>query len=119
IAAKRLGMEVKAYEDKIVNEYWVYGYDAVNEKAADEQVLAKCGESLNGSDVVEFQTFFGPVKVTFSKCPLIKEPESIDFGRILEANRGEVERTVRMSLSDKRRFVNEYITTSRFGEIFK
>jgi len=120
VAAKRMGIDVKTYENLIFNEYWVYGFDAVSNKAADEQILVKCGSSLNGSDTVEFQTFFGPVKVTFSQCPLIKEPESIDFSGILDLeDRKEIEKVIKMGLEDKPRFVDEFIVTSRFYEFFR
>lgn len=119
VASKRMGIDLKTYESKILNEYWVYGFDAVEAKVADEQVMLRCGDTLEGSDAMVFDTIFGPVTVTFSKCPLIKEPESINLGGIAPEHRDEVNKTVKMSLSDKVRFVNEYIVTARFFEIFR
>lgn len=119
VASKRMGIDLKTYENKILNEYWVYGFDALEAKVADEQVMLRCGESLDGSDSMVFDTLFGPVTVTFSKCPLMKDPESINLGKVSEEHREEVSRTVKMSLSDKVKFVNEFIVTSRFSEIFR
>lgn len=119
VAASRLGMSLKDYEAMIVNEYWVFGFDAIGQKAADEQVLLKCGESLDGTDTVEYQTLFGSAQVTFSKCPLIKEPESVNMANTKTENRSTVETALKMSITNKREFVNQYITTARFSEIFK
>lgn len=120
IASKRMGIDVKTYENQIFNEYWVYGFDAVAEKAADEEVLIRCGESLDGSDIVQFETMFGNVDVTFSKCPLIKAPEKINFSGLFDrAKQQEVQQVFNLAFEDKPRFVREYIITDRFFEFFK
>ena len=119
IAAQRMGMKLKDYEALVIPEYWVYGFDAVTAKAADEQVLLQCGETLDGTDVVTFDTFFGPVKVTFAKCPLIKEPEAIDLGFISLAKQDLVQEAIKTSIEDKSTFVSDYITTAKFHEIFR
>lgn len=120
IASQRMGIDLKTYENKIYNELWVYGYDALDEKVADEQVLVRCGESMKGSFKANFDTLFGPVTVTFSKCPLIKAPEAIELGNIKnEGDRARAEEIVSMSLLDETRFVKEYIVTNRFVEFFK
>jgi ATP-dependent protease ClpP protease subunit len=119
VAATRMGMDTKAYETLVLNEYWVYGFDAVDAKAADEQVALRCGESMDGTEVVSFQTFFGDVKVTFSKCPLMKEPESIDFGNVMDSDRENVMSAIKMSLLQQTKFVDSYILTSKFSEMFR
>lgn len=119
VAATRMGMKMADYEKMVVPEYWVYGFDAVGAKAADEQVLVKCGDSLDGSEDIEYDTMFGPVTVTFSQCPLIKNPEKIDFGRVATGSREAVEYVMNLSLQDERKFVSEYISTGRFYEYFR
>jgi ATP-dependent protease ClpP protease subunit len=119
VASQRMGLDVKTYENMIFNEYWVYGFDAIGDKAADEQVLVQCGETLDGTDSVLFETMFGTVKVSFSKCPLIKEPEGIEMGGIAPENKAEVLKAIKMSLSDEKEFVNQFITTGRFNELFR
>lgn len=119
VASQRMGIDAKAYDQLIFNEYWVYGFDAVAEKAADEQVLVKCGATLDGSDDVEYDTIFGPITVTFSKCPLIKAPEKIDLGKIGFGEQAKARDVINMALNDEREFVKEYITTNRFAEVFK
>lgn len=119
-AYTRMGMAAKDYENLILHEYWVYGFDAVAAKAADEEVLLRCGTSLTGSEDVPFDTIFGKVTVTFSQCPLIKAPEKIDLSQILNKDKNEeVKQLFGMALEDKPSFVREFITTDRFSEVFK
>ena len=119
VAATRMGMDTKAYETLVLNEYWVYGFDAVGDKAADEEVAVRCGESMDGSEAVNFETMFGTVKVTFSKCPLMKEPESIEMGNVKESDRESVLEAIKMSLLHEKLFVDTYILTSKFSEMFR
>lgn len=118
-AANRMGMDPKAYDQLIFNEYWVYGFDAISAKAADQQVLVKCGDSLDGSDKVVFNTLFGTITVTFSKCPLIKAPESVELSGSNAAQDAQMRDLITMAIEDKPRFVKEYISTDRFYEVFK
>lgn len=119
IASERLGLDLKSYEEKIYNEMWVYGFDAINEKVADEVVLVNCGESLNGSFVEVYDTLFGQVNVTFSKCPLIKAPEKVELAQVAPENKDTVETALRMSFSNEEKFVKDYIVTDKFYTIFK
>lgn len=119
IASQRMGLDLQTYEGKIYNELWVYGFDALNEKVADETVLVSCGESLNGTYSQIFDTFFGPVKVTFNKCPLIKTPESIEMGNIATGDQAKVKAAIDMAINNEDQFVREYIVTDRFSAMFK
>lgn len=119
-AATRLGISMKQYEDLIFNEYWVFGFDAVSAKVADEQVLVKCGASMRGSEDMAFDTVFGKAVVTFSQCPLIKTPENISFAGIRDhAHDGEVRTAITQSLEDKVKFIRNYLDTDKFFEVFK
>jgi ATP-dependent protease ClpP protease subunit len=119
-AAKRMGMDLNKYEAMVVNEYWIYGYDAVADKAADEEVLVQCGESLTGTEDLSFQTMFGEMTATVSKCPLIKGAVSIDASQLYDkADVQEATEILLMSLENKRVFIKEYIVTGKFVEIFR
>ena len=74
IAASRVGLKLEEYKSLIHDELWLTGLDAVKRGHADEVISAKCDSSLNGSYYQTFNTFFGPVDVEFSKCPLIVGP---------------------------------------------
>ena len=77
IAAHRVGLKLGEYKSIIHDELWLTGADAVKRGHADEVVQAVCGESLSGTYQKIFFTFFGPVDVEFSNCPLIVGPISI------------------------------------------
>jgi ATP-dependent protease ClpP protease subunit len=119
IASARVGMDLATYKDKIVNEWWIHGFDAVSEKVADEMVLIQCGETLKGVDTLKFDTFFGPVIVKFDKCPLIRDPVSVDFKEVDEKALNYVSSTFRSLFNDKTQFTKDYISTGKFYKVFK
>jgi ATP-dependent protease ClpP protease subunit len=80
ISSTRVGMSLEDYQKAIHDELWVIGQDAVDKGHADEVVLAKCDKSLSGTYIKTYQTFFGPVDVEFSNCPLISGPLRIVRG---------------------------------------
>lgn len=70
--AKRVGLSPEAYKKLIYDELWLDGQSAVKTGHADRIAKIKCSDKIiaaTRSEVV--RTFFGPVQVTFSKCPLI------------------------------------------------
>ena len=85
VSAARVGLSLDDYKKAIHDELWVIGQDAVNKGHADEVVLAKCDKSLSGSYIKTFYTFFGPVDVEFSNCPLITGPLRIVTGQSQES----------------------------------
>lgn len=113
-AAQRLGMTLKDYKSMIVNEYWVFGFDAVQEKAADEQILVRCGNSMTGTTKVEYQTMFGAVDAYFSNCPLIKYPEKVVFMGLDLANETKALNLVRFYITKKNDYLNSYIKTDKY-----
>lgn len=118
IAAKRMGLSLKDYKKLILNEYWVHGFDAISDKAADESVLVKCGKTMDGSYKETFNTLFGPVEVTFAKCPLIKSPLEVSFKGIATENQAYVRHAFKNMFLDKKAFVQEFITTNKLNTIF-
>lgn len=118
-AAKRLKMPLADYQEMIVNEYWVHGFDAVGEKAADEQVLVRCGKSLQGTQEVMYNTFFGPVAVSFSKCPLIRAPLKVDASQVKLENQSYVNHVFHKAFNARVDFVKEFILTDKFSTVFK
>ncbi len=119
VASKRLEVSIPEYKAKIVNEYWIHGFNALTEKVADEIVLIKCGESMNGVEYQNFDTMFGPVKVGFDKCPLIKEPVSVDFAQVRVDAQNYVRSIIKDVIFDKTKFTKEVIVTGKFHTIFK
>jgi len=79
-AARRIGSSVFAYQQSIINELWISGQNAVNKKHADFLADVTCDNSLLDQVYVKsVNTLFGPVDVTYSKCPIISAPISFKF----------------------------------------
>lgn len=115
IAANRMGIDVNTYRGLIRDEYWVNGFDSVNEKVADEVIFAKCDKSLDGSYEEEVRTMFGTFKVTLANCPLITGPLKIDMNANNLSDEKSLQNYVNLLYSNKKSFVRKYIVN---GEIF-
>jgi len=71
--AKRIGVSIAAYKEKVVREWWSVGAGAVIAGHADEVVSVQCDkELLEGEDVLVVQTMFFSVRLAYSKCPMIR-----------------------------------------------
>ena len=78
--AKRMKISVEAFDKAREHDLWLYGEDAVKAGAADKVVSASCTEDLLiEKKLVTEMTMFGPIKLVFSKCPLITDPLDIEF----------------------------------------
>lgn len=119
--AKRLKRSHSSYANLIINEYWTFGQRSVNQNAADQVVLATCDGSLSGTETQTIQTFFGPVKVTFSKCPLVSAPLAIDFGDTLLLGLSlkeelQFKNYIRKMYTDKINFVKDEVVNLPVGQ---
>lgn len=75
VNANRLGLPIAEYKQKVVGEYWLYGKDAVQEKAADSLVDLICTpELINKREASTSAGMFGPSTEIYSGCPLIGAP---------------------------------------------
>lgn len=73
--AKRMGISLEDYKAKVVNEYWLDSDDMIEDKAADKILKVVCTPQLyQKRDVVVASGFFSSAKVTFSGCPLLRNP---------------------------------------------
>ncbi len=118
IASKRMGLSLKTYKALILNEYWVHGFDAIEDRAADEQILVQCGESLDGVEVVKLRTFFGTINAKFSKCPLIKAPVSVAFDSKNKRNLNYLKYLHRVSFKDYNKFMKDFLFKPKFNQTF-
>jgi ATP-dependent Clp protease protease subunit len=118
ICAARMGISHKKYSSMIVNEYWTFGKAAVKQGAADFVGKVVCDSSLSGTQQLKVDTMFGPVNVTFSKCPLVSGPLSVDFGDTEDhlltlQERLAFRNYVRLMLSDKDTFLRDNLDPKR------
>lgn len=78
--ANRLKINFNDYENKIMNDWYIFGYDAIKENVADKMVYIKCDhELLNSTFNISYNTPFGNIVLEYSRCPLIKEPLSYNI----------------------------------------
>lgn len=79
-SAKRVGLTYKKYRELIYNEFWTTGQNAVTLKHADELVSVRCSKEMMTKTFMQtVRTFFGNVKLKFSKCPIIRYPVEVKF----------------------------------------
>jgi ATP-dependent protease ClpP protease subunit len=71
--ADRIGMDHNEFRLKTMNDWWMVGRYALNNKCVDEIVDVYCDEKLTRQNMT---IEFGPAVLIYSKCPLI--PEYID-----------------------------------------
>lgn len=83
--ANRIGISSEKFHDLVRHDWWLYGEDAVKEKAADSVVSVQCTEDLLLEKKKQsVMTFWGPITLTFSKCPFITAPLELDFEGIYD-----------------------------------
>ena len=79
----RLGMVLKDFQERVKDEWWVYGSDNIKHNILDNIVIVKCSNSLNNfEDMVKINSFFGEVILTYVGCPLTREPSKIVWNNI-------------------------------------
>lgn len=118
-ASQRAKLDLKDYKAKVLNEWWIHGFRAVENNVADKMVLISCGESMTGTDTVKINTFMGAVVIVFDKCPLIKEPISADFAGIRQDAQPYVKAVTSQMINNKQQFVKDFIVTNKFQSLFK
>lgn len=117
IAANRMKMPLDAYKNLIRDEYWVHGFESVEDRAADKLILARCGKEMTGTEEKEIPTFFGPITVVFSKCPLITAPLEIKFDKLAPEGLPEMKTYMSLLYQDPKEFFHTYIKTEKFMQV--
>lgn len=70
--ARRIGITLKNYKKRRMNEWWVYGKENVEENVADAIVTVKCTKSLiSRKSKKTVRAMFGTSTVQVSACPLV------------------------------------------------
>lgn len=71
----RMQMTLPAYKARVATEWWLYGQEAVTDKAVDVVSNVTCSQSLvDKEETASVRTMFGEVDVTYSGCPLFRLP---------------------------------------------
>ena len=78
--AERLQLSLDEFNLRTAHDWWMYGNNIIKYKAADEMVVVSCDSNFSNETIkVKQMSMFGAVDITYSKCPLIKQPISIVF----------------------------------------
>ena len=76
--ANRMNMSEIDFKNKVMNDWWISGHLAKELNAVDELVLVKCAKDLIvKKDKLTVNSIFGNIDITFSKCPIAREPLEI------------------------------------------
>jgi len=77
--AKRMGMPIEDYKNKVKDELWIYGKNNVSTGAADKVVNVQCSAKLIAeTETIREVTLFFSINYVYSKCPLIQAPITIE-----------------------------------------
>jgi len=76
--AERIGLSYKEFREKVRDDWWLLGDEAVDANAADEMATATCTAALTKKRIKEkVQLLFWTFDVEWSGCPLIQGPVSV------------------------------------------
>jgi ATP-dependent protease ClpP protease subunit len=83
--AARMELTLERFHQLTRDDYWLFGREAVKAKAADRVAQAICTSELTKKEEKEKISIFGGLvnlDVTWSKCPLVTEPKSVQISRM-------------------------------------
>ena len=69
--AERLNMTLQDFKHKTLNEWWVFGKNALKHNMVDKVVNVYCSQELTHSNYTVTNHMY---TMTYSRCPLISEP---------------------------------------------
>jgi ATP-dependent protease ClpP protease subunit len=114
--AKRMEITLERFRQLTRDDYWLFGREAVKAKAADRVAQAICSPELTNKEEKEKVSLFGGLinlNVTWSKCPLVTEPRSVEISRMVTLT-AEQEKKLILEVTrlvdykaDARRILNE------------
>lgn len=77
--ADRIGLTLREFQDRVHDDWWLFGKRALTNDVADKMVNVYC-DFAPGVEKLTINTMFGPVHLSFSTCPVARDPLSISFG---------------------------------------
>jgi len=76
--ATRINMSQLDFENKINNDWWLTTSESIENNVADEIVNIKC-MFLKEKEIVEMNTIFGDIILTYMKCPQVSAPVKVEL----------------------------------------
>lgn len=78
--SKKLKLTLNEFLDKVTSDWWLFDDEILTENAGDEKVKIICHpDLLKSKEIIEHESFFGIIKFTFNRCPLIDTPSKIEL----------------------------------------
>lgn len=85
--ADRIGMTPDNFSQKVMNDWWISGFSAKKYNVVDDNIMVTCDNNLyDKKSKLELASFFGNVELTFSKCPLVRNPLKVRFKNSDDSN---------------------------------
>lgn len=102
----RLGITVPELRSLIAHDWWLFGENNVKSKVADKMVSVICDFDPKLSTET-MQTIFGDIDLTYSTCPLARDPIQISFrnSNITDKNRAKI-----IGMFDRRKYISDSFT---------
>ncbi len=76
--SNRMNLTLHDFKEKTRDDWWLIGSEAVRNNAADKIVYVLC-DFKNQFVKEEVETLFGTIKLTYSKCPVARDPTKVQF----------------------------------------
>ena len=83
--ATRLNLSLETFKKKVDHDWWLFGSSAVKHQVADKVVSVLCDFKVDYYQEKVY-TLFGPVNLTYSTCPLSRDPIDIKFDDAIPFN---------------------------------
>ena len=78
--SSKLKLTTNEFLNKVTSDWWLFDDEILNENAGDEKIKIICHRDLlKIKETIEHSSFFGIIKFTFSRCPLIDSPSKIEL----------------------------------------
>ena len=91
--AEKLKMPLRVFQNKIKDDWWLFGPEIVDSGAADAIVQVRCSKELSDTnDIIANSFVFSIVKIVYSSCPLVSEPLSVNIVGKEGSNPSDVKR---------------------------
>ena len=85
--ANKMNLDQEKFKKLIAHDLWLSGSDIMRYNAADKMIHVSCDSLLLAKvDKEEIDTYFGKIVLTYSKCPLARDPIEADFKGIKDVS---------------------------------
>lgn len=118
--AKRIGLTLEAFEQKVDRDWWTFGESVAKNNVTDRQATSTCSRrAIEGEYIEEFSMFGLKIELIWSTCPHILEPKGFRvskpsaqaWGGFVPASQEETSKALASVLA--RRWVDNRLNASK------